>query len=59
MAMAIAGTLIHLRWRAYALAASVLIGFFPVLGFAYPAGLLVAGIVGLAPFTAVAKLLAA
>jgi hypothetical protein len=59
VAMAIAGTMIRRKWQAYRLAAPALIGFLPVLGLVYPAGLLFAGMVGLAPFTVLAKLLAA
>jgi hypothetical protein len=46
------------RWVGYRLAAPLLVGLVPAVCLAHPGGLLIAGLVGLTPFTLLARLLA-
>jgi hypothetical protein len=57
LAMATAGASIHHKWAGYKLYAPVLIGLVPAICLVHPGGFLVAGLIGLTPFTILARLL--
>jgi hypothetical protein len=56
--MALAGMLLHRKWAASRLAAPALIALVPAICLMHPVRLFYAGLVGLAPFTLLARLLA-
>jgi hypothetical protein len=58
VAAGLAGGWMLKRWAGYKLAAPLLIGLVPAVCLAHPGGILMAGLVGLMPFTLLARLLA-